>query len=76
MRCYKCGQHGHFAANCPLNVPASDRDEHMARIDALVGQRAAGEISTEDKRRLISAENILFYGADNPLLRSRGLTYP
>lgn len=62
MTCYHCGTPGHFVAECPLMVPAASRDEHMARIDGYVGMRVHGEIGLERKRKMISDENLLYYG--------------
>lgn len=45
---------------------------HMAMIDRYVADWWQGKISTEEKRRLISAENHAFYG---PSVR-KALTYP
>lgn len=72
ITCYHCGQAGHFVAECPQMVPASSFGEHMARIDAYVGQWARHEISRDQKRKMISDENLLWYG---PSCR-KALTWP
>lgn len=64
--CYKCGEPGHFAANCVLSLRALDHAEHMARIAAIVDQWVSGEITREQKRSKISDENEQWYGADVP----------
>lgn len=66
MKCYNCQIEGHIAAECPLLTRAHDQDEHMARIDAFIDRWVVGEISTEVKRRSISAENILWHGERCP----------
>jgi hypothetical protein len=72
MNCYNCGEPGHFAANCPLSVPAGSFDEHMARIGRFVEEWQEGIITIEQKRHRISDENKLYYG---PGCR-KALTYP
>jgi hypothetical protein len=64
MTCYHCGKPGHFAAACPLMIPAASNEEHLARIDGYVAAWVAGEITTERKRKMISGENVLHYGPD------------
>jgi Zinc knuckle len=64
MECFRCGDSGHFVADCPLQAPAASHDEHLARIDACVAQWIAGQITTRRKRQLIADENRQYYGDD------------
>lgn len=64
--CYRCGEPGHYAYDCQLNLRALDHAEHMARIAEIVGQWVAGEITREQKRCKISDENVQWHGADVP----------
>lgn len=32
--CYRCGEYGHAAAECPELIPTRDRKEHARRITA------------------------------------------
>lgn len=72
MDCYRCGQQGHFAADCALSMRASSDEEHRARIDGFVRDWTEGRISMERKRMAVSDENKLWYG---PACR-RALTWP
>lgn len=87
--CYRCGQPGHNRNQClngttlPGRVVASDApepryagsyDEHMARIKDAVRRWHEGEISLDDKRRMISDENIRWHGVT--AARARKLTWP
>jgi len=58
----------------PLEVPfrADSFDEHLARIGGYVASWAEGDMTREQKRRAISAENRLWYGDECP----RRLIYP
>ena len=60
--CHRCGEPGHWAADCPLLVRASSFEEHMARIAAFIDRMAAGTLTKEQKRVAIGTENILWYG--------------
>ena len=66
MTCYHCGEPGHFVAECPKTVPASSHEEHMARIDSYVTMWHRGEITRDQKRKMISDENLLYYGTACP----------
>ena len=66
MTCYHCGTPGHFVADCPMMVPAASHEEHMARIDLYVAMWARGELGLEQKRKMISDENLLHYGPACP----------
>lgn len=63
MTCYHCGEPGHFVAACPMMVPASSTEEHVARIAGYVDAWVRGEITIDRKRKMISDENLLHYGA-------------
>lgn len=67
--CYACGLPGHFAASCPLAVRAATWEEHLARIAESVQRWVDGEISIEDKQRMIAAENILWHGEHKARMR-------
>ncbi len=62
MTCYHCGTPGHFVAECPLMTPAGSKDEHLARIGGYVAEWHRSEITVERKRKMISDENLLYYG--------------
>lgn len=64
--CYRCHRPGHYAADCPGAIPAASKDEHHARIGAYVTDWIEGRITIDQKRRAISDENLLHYGADCP----------
>lgn len=64
--CWKCGEPGHFAASCTLQLRATSYAEHMARIAATVDRWISREISIEKKRVLVSDENVQWYGPDVP----------
>ena len=66
ITCYHCGEPGHFVAECPMMTPALTYEEHQARIDGYVASWVRGEISIDRKRKMISDENVLHYGADCP----------
>ncbi len=81
FNCHNCGEAGHFARSCPARLPgtidagqliAGSHAEHLDRIDGHVWDWITGKTSIEEKRRLISAENVGFYGAGCP----RRLMYP
>jgi hypothetical protein len=68
--CFNCGQDDHFYQDCPNRGPAAERpqyraadlDEHMARIDAAVAAWFRRDITITQKRQVIAAENLLWYG--------------
>lgn len=62
MTCYHCGIPGHFIAACPLMIPASSFEEHIARIDGYVDDWLVGLISRDRKRKMISDENLMWHG--------------
>lgn len=64
MNCYRCGDSGHYAADCPLAIPAMGMEEHLARIDQTVDLWISGEITLQRKRQLIAEENRLHYGEE------------
>jgi hypothetical protein len=64
--CWKCGEPGHLAYTCTLQLRAASHAEHMARIAVIVERWIAGKISTETKRIRISEENVQWYGPDVP----------
>ena len=66
LTCYHCEEPGHFAANCPVTAVAGSFEEHLARIDRFVARWVDRELTTEQKRRLISDENTLYYGSACP----------
>jgi Zinc knuckle len=72
LNCYHCHEPGHFAAACPFMTPAASYEEHLARIDHFVAQWHSGAITMEQKRHLVSDENLLHYG---PSCR-KALLYP
>ena len=76
MTCFNCGEEGHIDPDCPLRLRAEHWKAHLSRIDRLVDLYVAGRITREQKRRMISAENVTWYGHDNPELRARRLSYP
>ena len=76
MECFNCGEIGHLDANCPLRFQAESWRGHLKRVERLVDLWVEGRITREQKRRMISAENVLWYGADNPELRVHRLIYP
>lgn len=65
-RCYRCGDAGHWAEACPHNERAANRADHLDRIAGYAAKCAAGQITAFDKRRMIEAENKLWYGDDLP----------
>jgi hypothetical protein len=62
MTCYHCGEPGHWVVDCPTMRPAASSEEHQARIDSYVASWVRGEITVDRKRKMISDENLLYYG--------------
>ena len=60
LDCFRCGQLGHIAADCDQLKPAATYSEHLARIDTIRMRFLEFEITPEQKRRLIEAENQLW----------------
>jgi hypothetical protein len=58
--CFRCGERGHWADHCELNIPATTRAEHEGRIAAFVEKWINGEILTHQKRHLIEQENAMW----------------
>lgn len=65
--CFRCGEPGHWAANCPMLVRAAEPAEHLARIGSFVAKWIDGQMSTEEKRIAIGQENMLWYGDACPI---------
>ena len=65
--CFTCGDAGHQARACPLLRPAASREEHAGRIASIVRRWHDGQISLDAKRRLITAENLLWSSLAKPL---------
>lgn len=70
LRCFRCDQPGHLAADCPEQMPAATRAEHEARIAEYIRRFIDGEWDARAKRNAISAENRMWYGSEcRPALR-------
>jgi hypothetical protein len=59
--CYRCGDYGHIALDCPLAAPAASRAEHEGRIAAYIRRWQDGDITIHQKRRWITEENAMGY---------------
>lgn len=70
--CFRCGEPGHWANNCPLLLPAASEAEHNGRLVKFIDRWVAGQMTTEQKRVAISTENQMWHG-DNC---KRALKYP
>jgi hypothetical protein len=62
MKCFNCGEDGHIKAECPARLSKESRSDHMAVIDETMQAWIDGKISIEQKRRMISDENLAYYG--------------
>ena len=55
--CFRCGKPGHWHDNCPLQIPATSREEHEGRIAEFVRRFFDWEITARQKQALIRDEN-------------------
>jgi hypothetical protein len=64
--CFRCGATSHWIADCSLADRATSFTDHMARITGYIDRWAEGQLSTEQKRTFIGAENLSWYGINCP----------
>jgi hypothetical protein len=66
LACFHCLEPGHWATDCEYLVKAKDRKEHERRIEYFIERFTEGYLLPIDKRRLIKAENKLWYDGELP----------
>lgn len=71
LRCFRCDEPGHVAAECTTLSRAADWKEHLSRIDAIKRRFLDGDIKVAVKTRLIKAENESWYGKNIPAALNR-----